>query len=122
MSVFFTLYFIIYYVGAELVGLGRLFETTFGINYNLGVGISIILVVVNVILGGFTARAWSDMFRGMFLLAMIILVPVVALYHLPAASAGSLAKMTGSSLLNQLIPDYSWHTLQRILLLQRAGA
>lgn len=117
MSVFFTLFFIVYYVGAELVGLGRLFETTFGIHYNAGVGISIILVVANIILGGFTARAWSDMFRGVFLLAMIILVPIVALYNLPLSSASVLSQLSSSTFFNQLIPDYSWSTLQRILLL-----
>ncbi len=117
MCVFFTLFFIIYYVGAELVGLGRLFETTFGIHYNAGVGISIVLVVANIILGGFTARAWSDMFRGVFLLAMIILVPLVALYNLPVAATPAISQLTGASLLNQIIPDYSWATIQRILLL-----
>lgn len=117
MSVFFTLFFIVYYVGAELVGLGRLFETTFGINYNAGVGISILLVVANILLGGFTARAWSDMFRGLFLLAMIILVPIVALYNLPVTAPAVASQLSATALFHQLIPDYSWATVQKILLL-----
>ncbi len=114
LAVFFTLYFITFYVGAELIGLGRLFETTFGINYNVGIGISIVLVVINILLGGFVALAWSDMFRGLFLLAMILLVPFVALHRLPYGSVSSLSL---SQFTHALVPDYTWATLSSIILL-----
>ena len=115
-SVFFTLFFITYYVGAELIGLGRLFQTTFGIDYNLGIAISMALVVINILLGGFAALAWSDMFRGLFLLFMIVLVPWVALSH-SVGFTQALSYVHFSSFYNALIPDYSWSTISKILLL-----
>ncbi len=115
-TVFFTFYFIVFYIGAELVGLGRLFETTFGIEYNLGIAISMGLVVLNILLGGFVALAWSDMFRGIFLLAMITLVPFVAFKHLPDKSS-LLAHANLSNLFTALVPDFSWATISKILLI-----
>lgn len=116
LTVFFTLYFIVYYVGAELVGLGRLFQTTFGIDYTFGIAISMALVIINILLGGFTALAWSDMIRGVFLLAMIVLVPWVAI----AKTIGfykALSFLSFKNFYTTLIPDYSWSTLSKILLL-----
>lgn len=116
LTVFFTLFFITYYVGAELIGLGRLFQTTFGIDYNLGIGISMVLVIMNILLGGFVALAWGDMFRGMFLLLMIILVPWVAIAHSVGFNT-ALAHVSFSGFYKALIPDYSWATISSLFLL-----
>lgn len=115
MTVFFTTFFIIYYIGAELVGLGRLFETTFEIPYNVGVSISITLVVVNIIIGGFIAAAWGDAIRGLFLAAMIVLVPLVALSHIGYQEA--LAHVSLANFTHALVPDFTWGTISSILLL-----
>ncbi len=116
LAVFFTFFFIVFYIAAELIGLGRLFQTTFGINYNLGIALSILLVVLNILIGGFVALAWSDMFRGIFLLAMILMVPIVAFNHITDTS-GLLAQMSFSGLTKGLFPDFSWPTISSILLL-----
>ena len=116
LSVFFTLFFITYYVGAELIGLGRLFQTTFEIDYNIGIAISMALVIANILLGGFTALAWSDMFRGLFLLFMILLVPWVAVTH-SIGVCKALSDASFAGFYRSLIPDYSWATISRILLL-----
>ncbi len=113
MTVFFTTFFIIYYIGAELVGLGRLFETTFEVPYTIGISISILLVVVNIIIGGFIAAAWGDAIRGIFLAAMIILVPLVAFTKVGC----SLTTVTLTSFTSALIPDTSWETISSIFLL-----
>lgn len=116
MTVFFTLFFITYYIGAELIGLGRLFQTTFGINYNLGIAISMALVILNILLGGFAALAWSDMFRGLFLLSMIVLVPWVAVSH-SVGFASAFSYLNVANISHALIPDFSWSTISKILLL-----
>ncbi len=114
LSVFFTTYFLVYYIGAELVGLGRLFESTFGIPYTIGISISGTLVVVNIIIGGFIAAAWSDAIRGIFLAAMICIVPIVALSAVPV---NPLEYVSFAGFFHALVPDYSWQTLSQILLL-----
>jgi SSS family solute:Na+ symporter len=116
LCVFFTTYFLVYYIGAELVGLGRLFETTFGIPYHLGITISGTLVVVNIIIGGFIAAAWSDAFRGIFLALMICIVPIVAFSTL-TINPLSLESVSFGGLFHALVPDYSWNTISQILLL-----
>jgi sodium/proline symporter len=116
LTVFFTVYFLSFYLAAELVGLGRLFESTFYINYNLGIGISIVLVVLNILIGGFVALAWSDLVRGLFLLAMIIIVPLAALSTMGGISYVS-SHISLSALHAALIPRYSLTTLCDILLL-----
>lgn len=113
-TVAFTLIFLCFYIAAELIGLGRLFENTFELNYNIGIAISIGLVVLNTLIGGFIAVAWSDMFRGIFLLLMICLVPMVALKHTGGLSQlVSIAQARAIPL--QLFPDYSWITLGTIM-------
>lgn len=115
MTVFFTTYFIVYYIGAELVGLGRLFETTFEVPYNIGITISITLVVVNIIIGGFIAAAWGDALRGIFLAAMIVMVPVAGL--ISSSCSPALANASFAQFATALVPDFSWYTLSHILLL-----
>lgn len=115
-TVFFTTFFVTFYISAELIGLGRLFESVFGINYNIGIALSIVLVVINILVGGFTALAWADLFRGIFLLLMIIIVPVFALINL---NNWVLVQryLSLEIIFHELIPDYSLYTFENILLL-----
>ncbi|MBA3954578.1 sodium/proline symporter [Candidatus Dependentiae bacterium] len=118
LTVFFSLWFLCFYIAAELIGLGRLFESTFGLHYNVGIGLSIALVVANILIGGFIAAAWSDMFRGFFLLGMIVVVPFVASSHLGGVTYSKVVEAAAYSYPNislSLIPDYSWATLGTIL-------
>ena len=113
-SVIFIFIFLCFYISAELIGLGRLFETTFGINYNIGIAVSIALVVINTLIGGFTAVAWSDLFRGIFLLFMIGLVPIVAFTQINGfESIINAAHIHDISL--SLFPDFSLATFGKIL-------
>lgn len=114
--VFFCAVFFIFYIAAELIGLGRLFESSFGITYNLGVLISIVLVVLNILVGGFVAKAWGDFLRGIFLLFTIIFVPVFGLFKL-----GGFECIFQSAVLKNvslsLLPDLSVNGILNIILL-----
>lgn len=80
-----TLFFIVY-IAAGLVSLGRIFESMYGITYTSGILISIVLTCAYILIGGFLAVAWANLFQGLFLLAMILLVPIAAYFYLPSAS------------------------------------
>ena len=67
------------YIAAGLMGLGLLAESLFGINYYLSITAGIGIVIVYVLIGGFTTLAWLDLFQGLFLLAAILLVPLLIL-------------------------------------------
>ncbi|MEO6808398.1 MAG: hypothetical protein ABI353_04730, partial [Isosphaeraceae bacterium] len=64
-----------------VVGLGRLFEAAFDISYHAGIVIGLFTAMLYTLIGGFVAAAWCDLFQGLFLLCMIILVPTVAFFN-----------------------------------------
>lgn len=73
-------FFYTVYISAGLVGLGLLLETLFNIPYTIGILIGILVVIPYVFTGGYVTLAWIDLFQGLFLMVVIILVP---LYILP---------------------------------------
>lgn len=72
------LFFFTAYISAGLVGLGRLFQASFDITYHTGIILAITTALVYTLVGGFIAVAWCDLFQGLFLLAMIVIVPIAA--------------------------------------------
>lgn len=73
-----ALLFFTFYIASALVGLGKLFSSAFGLNYHLGTFLGLASAIGYTLLGGFVAIAWCDLFQGIFLLVMILLVPAVA--------------------------------------------
>lgn len=76
------LYFFIFYIAAGLVGLGRIFEMAFGINYYHGIILGLAITLTYTLLGGLMAIAWSNLFQGLFLLIAILLVPFYAMHQM----------------------------------------
>jgi solute:Na+ symporter, SSS family len=70
--------FLTHYLSAGLIAMGNLFESLFGLDYFIGLSIAMLVVVIYTFLGGFTTVAWTDLFQGIFLLIMILLVPCMA--------------------------------------------
>lgn len=77
VSALFCLLFFTFYISANFVALGHLFESIFNIPYTSGIIIGS-LVVFYILLGGYLSIAWVDFFQGLFLLGMILLVPACA--------------------------------------------
>lgn len=78
ISGIFCLFFFIFYIAAGLVGIGRVFELAFNIDYHTGIIIGLTVSMLYTLLGGLLAIAWSDLFQGIFLLLCIIFVPTFA--------------------------------------------
>ncbi|GGA87228.1 osmoregulated proline transporter OpuE [Neiella marina] len=70
---FFTLY-----TSAGLVAGGKLFQSTFGLDYSFGVILTAAVVVVYTLLGGFLAVSLTDFVQGCIMFAALIVVPLVA--------------------------------------------
>lgn len=111
LFVFYTIY-----ISAALVGMGLVLNTLFGINYQLGVIIGILIVVPYVFIGGYTTLAWIDFFQGLFLLAVIIFVP---LYILPSIGGAHGIKnaLEVKNLTFNLIPNFKTEPLLDIFFL-----
>lgn len=87
------LLFFTFYIASGLVGMGRIFEALFEVNYHTGIFIGLLTAGLYTLLGGFTAVAWSNMFQGLFLLATLIIVPVAAFWSLPGGLSSLLLKL-----------------------------
>lgn len=71
--VFFTLY-----CTAGMVSGGRLFESSFGLDYKIGLFVTAGVVVAYTLFGGFLAVSWTDFVQGCIMFIALILVPIVA--------------------------------------------
>lgn len=74
LFVFYTIY-----ISAGLMGLGFLIESIFGCSYLLAITIGIALVIPYLFVGGYRTLAWTDLFQGLFLMAVCLFVPFYVL-------------------------------------------
>ena len=108
------------YIAAGLKGVGFLFEAAFNFDYTLGILFSILIVIAYTSIGGFVTVAWTDFFQGLFLLAMIIIVPVLAISKvggLAVVKAAVLSKENSLGVSLSFLPDYSFKTIIKSLML-----
>lgn len=118
LSALITILFFTFYITSGIVGLGRLFEAAFSIDYSYGILLGLLCGITYTLIGGFLAVAWCDMFQGIFLLIMIILVPLYAYFIVGgidaidmAASAKNISLSlfnSGTSFLTAIVLAASW--------------
>ncbi|MEZ4649927.1 MAG: sodium/proline symporter [Candidatus Eisenbacteria bacterium] len=70
------------YIGAQLVGSGQILEATFGIDRTIGMAIGAFVVVLYTMLGGFLAVAWTDLFQGLLMAAVALILPILGIAQL----------------------------------------
>lgn len=94
--VFFTLY-----TSSGVVAGGKLFESSFGLSYELGLYITAGVVVSYTLFGGFLAVSLTDFVQGCIMFLSLILVPIVVLFELGGiAGASEQLSHTGVDLVN----------------------
>lgn len=74
---FFTLY-----TSSGVVAGGKLFESSFGLNYELGIFVTAGVVVTYTFFGGFMAVSLTDFIQGCIMIVALILVPSVVVFEL----------------------------------------
>ena len=79
ISAIVILLFFTFYVSAGLVGGAKLFQETFGLNYQLALWGGMLVIVSYTFLGGFLAVSWTDFVQGILMFIALILVPWVAI-------------------------------------------
>lgn len=84
--VFFTLY-----TSSGVVAGGKLFESSFGLNYEAGLYITAGVVVIYTLFGGFLAVSLTDFVQGCIMFLALVLVPIVVLNNV-----GGLSQMSAS--------------------------
>ncbi len=76
ITVFFT-----FYVSSGMVAGGVFFESSFGMNYHVGLTLIAAVTVLYTLVGGFLAVSWTDVVQGTMMVIALILVPIVAIIH-----------------------------------------
>lgn len=73
------LLFFLFYVGSGLIAGGKLFNEVFGFDYQIAVFVSVALILLYTLLGGFLAVSWTDVFQGILMLLALVTVPVLVM-------------------------------------------
>ena len=73
--VFFTVY-----TSSGVVGGGKLFESSFGLSYELGLYVTAGVVVIYTLFGGFLAVSLTDFVQGCIMLVALVLAPIAILF------------------------------------------
>lgn len=85
ISAIVILLFFTVYAAAGLVGVGKLFESMFNMNYTVAVLIGTCIMVFYTLLGGFMAVCWTDLFQGLLMIFAIVILPFIAYSHIDPA-------------------------------------
>ena len=91
--VFFTLY-----TSSGIVAGGKLFESSFGLNYEVGLYVTAGVVVAYTLFGGFLAVSLTDFVQGCIMFIALILVPIVTINEV-----GGMTELNTS--INQINPS-----------------
>jgi len=108
MAFFFTVY-----LAAGIKGAGYLLNSSFGINYYIGAGLSVAVSIFYALIGGYVAAAWVDFFQGIFLLVAVVITPIIG-YFAVGGSSAIVAAAAQKNISLSLIPDF--HAFVGILL------
>ncbi|MEW6996837.1 sodium/proline symporter PutP [Colwelliaceae bacterium BS250] len=96
-SIVIVLFFTLYTSSGVVAG-GKLFETSFGLNYEMGLYITAGVVVLYTMFGGFLAVSLTDFVQGCIMFVALVLVPVVVINDI-----GGLSVMQSS--IHEINPD-----------------
>ncbi len=76
------LFFYTTYVGAQFVGAGKILNATFGMSESTGMIVGAVVVLLYTVMGGFLAVAWTDLFQGLLMAVVAVLLPALALVEM----------------------------------------
>lgn len=115
ISALMSILFFTVYISSGLITMGLLFKSLFGLQYNLGVFLGLIIVVTYVLMGGYRTVAWIDLFQGFFLLGVLLCIPVYLLHEMEGLSI-LIDQLKARNIAVSLLPDLKLETFWKILM------
>nr|WP_136252109.1 sodium/proline symporter PutP [Ningiella ruwaisensis] len=103
-SVVIIIFFTVYTSSGVVAG-GKLFESSFGVDYSWGVFITAGVVVAYTLVGGFMAVSLTDFIQGCIMFIALILVPTVVMFELGGINSTLTALSDIDPALLQLFED-----------------
>ncbi|OKL46316.1 sodium/proline symporter [Boudabousia liubingyangii] len=92
------LLFFTFYVSSGIVSGAVFFQSSFGMDYRLGLVLVTAITVLYTLIGGFLAVSWTDLVQGLMMVTALVMVPLVGIYEL-----GGVSNLV--SAVNQVSPD-----------------
>ena len=78
-----TIFFFTIYAASGLVAAGKLFESMFGMPYNVAVLIGTVVILLYTFLGGYLAVCWTDFVQGWLMFIALVCVPMAVVMANP---------------------------------------
>ncbi|HHY06260.1 MAG TPA: sodium/solute symporter, partial [Clostridia bacterium] len=94
ISAILILIFYLFYTASGLVAGGKLFEASFGLNYNIAVLIGALVIICYTFLGGFLAVSYTDFVQGSLMFLALLFVPMTIISNM--GGIGSLWNALGT--------------------------
>jgi sodium/proline symporter len=104
ISAIIILIFFAIYASSGLVATGLLFESTFGIKYQISVIIGGCVIIAYTFLGGFLAVCWTDLLQGALMVFAIVIVPAMT-YRTAGGFEAIENAMTTKNISTSLLPQ-----------------
>ncbi len=70
------------YTSSGLVGGAKLFEATFGLDYDTALLVGSFIIVSYTFLGGYNAVSWTDFIQGILMMLALVITPLVVIFHI----------------------------------------
>ncbi|KYK21274.1 hypothetical protein AYK21_05055 [Thermoplasmatales archaeon SG8-52-2] len=98
--------FMVSYVSVQLVASGKILSETFGWNYHSALILGFTIITIYTLLGGFFAVAWTDVFQGMLIVGILIILPIIGIIRL--GGLGKIFSEVGNINTDALSPSFGY--------------
>lgn len=105
--------FMVAYVSVQLVASGKILSETFGWDYNSALILGFAIITFYTLMGGFFAVAWTDVFQGMLIVGILVILPIVGIVKL--GGIGEVFSAVGQVNANTLSPGFGYAGLLFLL-------
>ena len=107
--------FMVAYVSVQLVASGKIISETFGWDYHSALLLGFAIITFYTLMGGFFAVAWTDVFQGLLIVGIIIILPIIGIVKM--GGIGNVFAEVGQIDMNLLSPDFGYSGLFLIIFL-----
>ena len=82
ISMLIIVFFYAFYLCAQFVGAGKVLDVTFGIDYQWGIVLGSVVIILYTLMGGFMAVCYTDVVQAILMITTLILLPLLGLIFL----------------------------------------
>lgn len=117
ISASFILFFFLIYTSSGFVAGATLFETVFGLDYQIALTIGAVIVISYTFLGGYLAVSWTDFFQGILMFCAIVIVPVAGIITLGGFSQTVDIIKSAEPMVFNMFKDFTGNSLAGIAII-----